>query len=91
MHRPLAIAVCLGSPKQEFLIEDQLAFMSEHGVSFAYGAGGTADMVAGRFKRAPVLVQKIGFEGAWRLLSQPSLFRLKRLLTSFKIFRYCLD
>lgn len=90
-RRPLAIAVCLGSPKQEFLIEDQLAFMSEHGVSFAYGAGGTADMVAGRFRRAPVFIQKIGLEGAWRLVSEPSLFRLKRLLKSVKLFRYFLD
>lgn len=90
-HRPLVVAVCLGSPKQEYLIEDQLAFMAENGVSFAYGAGGTADMVAGRFKRAPKLVQDVGLEGAWRLLTQPSLFRLKRLFNSVKMFRYCLD
>lgn len=89
-HRPLVVAVCLGSPKQEYLIEDQLAFMAENGVSFAYGAGGTADMVAGRFKRAPKLVQDVGLEGAWRLLTQPSLFRLRRLLKSVKMFRYCL-
>ncbi len=91
MHRPLAVAVCLGSPKQEFLIEDQLMFMTECGVSFAYGAGGTADMVAGKTKRAPAFVQRIGLEGAWRLISEPSLFRLKRLLNSVRIFRYCLD
>jgi exopolysaccharide biosynthesis WecB/TagA/CpsF family protein len=90
-HRPLVVAVCLGSPKQEYLIEDQLAFLAEHGVSFAYGAGGTADMVAGRFRRAPKLIQDIGLEGAWRLLTQPSLFRLRRLLKSLKMFRYCLD
>lgn len=91
LHRPLVVAVCLGSPKQEYLIEDQLAFLAENGVSFAYGAGGTADLVAGRFKRAPKLIQDIGLEGAWRLLTQPSLFRLKRLLKSLKMFRYCLD
>lgn len=90
-HRPFVVAVCLGSPKQEYLIEDQQAFMAENGVCFAYGAGGTADMVAGRFKRAPKLIQDVGLEGAWRLLSQPSLFRLKRLLKSLKLFRYCLD
>jgi len=90
-QRPLAVAVCLGSPKQEYLIEDHLAFMAENGVAFAYGAGGTADMVAGRFKRAPKLIQDIGLEGAWRLLTQPSLFRLKRLFKSVKMFRYCLD
>lgn len=90
-YRPLVVAVCLGSPKQEYLIEDQLAFMAENGVSFAYGAGGTADFVAGRFKRAPKLIQDVGLEGAWRLLTQPSLFRLKRLLKSVKMFRYCLD
>jgi len=90
-HRPMAIAVCLGSPKQEFIIEDQLEYMSTRGVSFAYGAGGTADMVAGQFKRAPVFVQKIGLEGLWRLITEPSKERLKRLANSVKIFRYCLD
>ena len=91
MHRPLAIAVCLGSPKQEFLIEDQLEFMSARGVSFAFGAGGTADMVAGKFKRAPVFVQNIGMEGLWRLVTEPSVERIKRLTNSIKVFRYCLD
>lgn len=91
LHKPLAVVVCLGSPKQEYLIEDQLEFLAENGVAFAYGAGGTADMVAGRFKRAPKLIQFIGLEGVWRLLSQPSLFRLKRILKSAKMFRYCLD
>jgi N-acetylglucosaminyldiphosphoundecaprenol N-acetyl-beta-D-mannosaminyltransferase len=90
-HKPLAIAVCLGSPKQEFLIEDHLDFMSAQGVSFVYGAGGTADMVAGKFKRAPVIIQNIGLEGLWRLITEPSVARLKRIANSARIFRYCLD
>jgi len=91
IHRPMVIAVCLGSPKQEFLIEDQLDFMSEHQVVFAYGAGGTADMLAGKYKRAPVIIQRIGLEGLWRLIMEPSKSRFKRLLSSLKIFRYIFD
>ncbi|MFG6486780.1 WecB/TagA/CpsF family glycosyltransferase [Roseateles sp. BYS78W] len=89
--QPMAVAVCLGSPKQEFLIEDQLEFFSANGVSFACGAGGTVDFMAGRIKRAPLFVQNIGLEGVWRLLAQPSMFRLKRLLLSFRLFRYYFD
>lgn len=85
---PLVVVVCLGSPKQEFFIDDQLEFMHSLGVRFAYGAGGTADMISGKFKRAPVFLRNIGLEGIWRLISEPSLYRLKRIFHSVKIFRY---
>ncbi len=37
-----------------------------------HGQGGTFDYEAGRIKRAPVWIQKIGMEWLWRLLRQPS-------------------
>jgi N-acetylglucosaminyldiphosphoundecaprenol N-acetyl-beta-D-mannosaminyltransferase len=45
------------------------------------GVGGSFDVVAGKVNRAPVFIQKIGFEWLYRLLQEPN--RLwKRYLTS---------
>lgn len=52
------------------------------------GCGGTFDFVSGRIKRAPRVIQKVGLEGIWRLLSEPKLFRLKRVLVSLKFFQF---
>jgi N-acetylglucosaminyldiphosphoundecaprenol N-acetyl-beta-D-mannosaminyltransferase len=87
-HRPLAVLLCLGSPSQEFFGEDQLDFLSSSGVAYCMGAGGTVDFLAGALRRAPRFLQVIGLEGVWRLLAQPSLFRLKRLARSARMFRY---
>lgn len=87
-HKPLAVLLCLGSPSQEFFGEDQLDFMSASNVAYCMGAGGTVDFLAGTLQRAPRFVQTIGLEGIWRLLAQPSLFRLQRLVRSARIFRY---
>lgn len=87
-HRPLAVLLCLGSPNQEFFGEDQLDFLSDAGVAYCMGAGGTVDFLAGTLRRAPRFFQVIGLEGVWRLLAQPSLFRLKRLARSARMFRY---
>lgn len=37
-----------------------------------HGQGGTFDYEAGRIKRAPAWIQKIGMEWLWRLIRQPS-------------------
>lgn len=87
-HKPLVVLLCLGSPSQEFFGEDQLDFLSACDVAYCMGAGGTVDFLAGTIRRAPWLVQIIGLEGVWRLLAQPSLFRLQRLVRSARIFRY---
>ena len=74
--------------KQEYWISDNRILLESIGVKIAIGCGGTFDFVAGRIKRAPKWIQKIGLEGFWRLFKEPQLFRLKRLLISFKIFKY---
>lgn len=49
--------------------------------------GGTFDYEAGRIKRAPKWIQKIGIEWLWRLFRQPSrIIRMKVLpIYFFKI------
>ncbi len=65
--------VALGSPKQEQWIADNIDQLP---VKVVMGVGGSFDMISGKTKRAPQLVQKIGFEWLWRLITQP--WRWKR-------------
>lgn len=73
--KPNVLFVALGAPKQEKWIykhKDELK------VDVATGQGGTYDYEAGRIKRAPVWIQKIGIEWFWRLCREPK--RIKRQL-----------
>jgi N-acetylglucosaminyldiphosphoundecaprenol N-acetyl-beta-D-mannosaminyltransferase len=50
-------------------------FMVRHhnnlGVPFVMGIGGSLDVIAGRVKRAPLLVQNLGLEWAYRMVQEP--------------------
>jgi len=85
-QRPHILLVALGAPKQEYWIDDNKEILEKMGVQLAIGCGGTLDFLAGKFPRAPLLVQRIGMEGVFRLLVQPSGFRLKRLVRSLLVF-----
>lgn len=72
---PNVLFVAMGAPRQEKWIyknKDKLK------VDVATGQGGTFDYEAGRIRRAPKFVQKIGLEWLWRLIRQPS--RIKRMM-----------
>lgn len=84
--QPDFLFVAFGSVKQENWINDNLSFLRQQHVRLAVGCGGTFDFVSGRVKRAPRLLQKAGVEGVWRFLTEPRLFRLKRLLLSTHFF-----
>lgn len=73
--QPNVLFVALGAPKQEKWIYDH---RNELSVDVATGQGGTYDYEAGRIKRAPVIIQKMGIEWFWRLCREPS--RIKRQL-----------
>lgn len=73
--QPNVLFVALGAPKQEKWIKEH---RHELKVDIAAGQGGTYDYEAGKIKRAPVWIQKIGMEWFWRLLREPS--RIKRQL-----------
>lgn len=60
--------VCLGSPKQE-LIARNILMPSVPGVFVCVGAA--VDFAANKYSRAPLAVQKAGFEWAWRLAGEP--------------------
>ncbi|HEX7455973.1 MAG TPA: WecB/TagA/CpsF family glycosyltransferase [Candidatus Nanoarchaeia archaeon] len=69
------LAVAYGAPKQEKWIARNLPKLN---VKLAIGVGGAFDYISGGKRRAPVFLQKIGLEWAFRLISEPS--RLKRQL-----------
>ena len=73
--QPNMLFVALGAPRQEKWIKEH---KNELKVDVAAGQGGTYDYEAGKIKRAPVWVQKIGMEWFWRLVKEPS--RIKRQL-----------
>ena len=72
--QPNVLFVALGAPKQEKWIYKNKDILK---VDVAAGQGGTLDYEAGRIRRAPKWIQKIGMEWFWRLLRQPS--RIKRM------------
>lgn len=67
--QPNILIVTLGMPRQEKWI---YRHKKELKVDIAIGEGGTFDYEAGKLKRAPEWVQKIGFEWLWRLFLEPS-------------------
>ena len=64
----------MGAPIQEKWIAKH---KNELKVDIAAGQGGTFDYEAGRIKRAPKVIQKLGIEWLWRLILEPSrIFRM---------------
>jgi N-acetylglucosaminyldiphosphoundecaprenol N-acetyl-beta-D-mannosaminyltransferase len=62
------LLVCLGCPKQERWI---FAHHRETGIPLSIGVGASLDFITGKQKRAPVWMQKSGFEWFWRMSSSP--------------------
>ncbi len=85
---PHCVLVGFGAPKQDYWIHDNRVELESMGVSLAVGVGGTFEMVSGKIKRAPRLVQQMGLEGVYRFVKEPKAFRLRRLAISLQMFRY---
>ena len=72
---PDILAVCLGAPKQELWMEENLPRLS---VRVCVGLGGALDVYSGEVKRAPAVFRKIGMEWFYRLITNPR--RIKRMI-----------
>ena len=70
----------LGSPKQEWWLEKNLAAT---GCAVGIGVGGSFDVLAGTKRRAPLLVQRLGLEWLFRLVQEPSRWRRQLALPQF--------
>jgi N-acetylglucosaminyldiphosphoundecaprenol N-acetyl-beta-D-mannosaminyltransferase len=84
------LIVALGSPKQEYWIQDNFDKLTS--VKVAVGEGGSLDFVAGAFRRAPRWMQKAGMEWFWRLFMNRSKSqtgsRFKRVWNAVPVFIY---
>lgn len=75
---PDILFVAYGAPKQEMWIHDNLHRLPS--VKKAIGIGGAFDFIAGKRKRAPEFMQKLGLEWLFRLIQEPS--RIKRIFNA---------
>ena len=68
-HRPDIIVLAMGMPRQEE-VAVQLRQSLEHPVLIING-GAIVDFMARRFDRAPVVIQRLGLEWAYRMAQEP--------------------
>jgi len=85
--KPDVLLVAMGAPKQELFI---IRYKNVMKTKIAMGVGGSLDVLSGRVKRAPVLLQKAGLEWFYRLVTQPSRIRRMGALPMF-IFKVILS
>ena len=73
---PDIVLVAFGIPKQEKWIDRNKAAL---GVPVFMGIGGSFDVLSGRVKRAPVFMQRFGFEWLYRLIQNPK--KISKVMT----------
>ena len=74
-NNPDILFVAFGAPTQDLWINRH---RKDLGAPVCIGVGGAFDFISGRTKRAPLLVQRLGFEWLHRLWTQP--WRWKRMM-----------
>jgi N-acetylglucosaminyldiphosphoundecaprenol N-acetyl-beta-D-mannosaminyltransferase len=84
--RPAILFVALGAPNQELFIQ---RYVRPLGISVAIGVGGSFDIIAGEFRRAPLYIQKVGLEWAFRWAQEPRRLA-RRYLIGNALFAYYL-
>lgn len=82
-YSPELLFVGFGAPKQEKWLNKWLPQLK---VGVAMTVGGTFDYLAGRVDMPPRWMEEMGLEWLWRLVTQPNLKRIKRVLTAFPLF-----
>ena len=81
---PDLLFLAIPSPRKEFWLNEHL---HELDVPFVMGVGGSFDVVAGKVVRAPVRMQRMGLEWAWRLGQEPRRMWRRYLLTNTAFIR----
>ena len=78
---PQLILVAMGSPRQEFFINEAKKLL-ERGLMV--GIGGSLDVWSGNVQRAPKIFRMTGLEWLYRTISQPE--RFKRIFPALPLF-----
>jgi N-acetylglucosaminyldiphosphoundecaprenol N-acetyl-beta-D-mannosaminyltransferase len=76
------LLVGLGSPKQEYWLEE---FLGATKCGVGIGVGGSFDAIAGTVPRAPRLLRQAGLEWLYRLIREPSRWRRQLALPRFAV------
>jgi N-acetylglucosaminyldiphosphoundecaprenol N-acetyl-beta-D-mannosaminyltransferase len=80
--KPDILLVAYGAPTQDLWIHRHAP---ELGVRLAIGVGGTFDYIAGRSRRAPGWLRRVGLEWLYRLVREPWRWRRQLVLPIFAI------
>ena len=75
--RPDVVCAAYGHGAQELFLAEHLPTI---GAAAGIGVGGALDVLAGRVRRAPGVIQAAGFEWAWRLAREPRRLRRQAVL-----------
>ena len=75
------ILAALGSPKQEFFIDNCRKIINN---AVWIGVGGSFDVWSGVVKRAPIIFRKLGLEWLYRVINNPK--RISRIFPTLPIF-----
>jgi N-acetylglucosaminyldiphosphoundecaprenol N-acetyl-beta-D-mannosaminyltransferase len=70
---PEIVLAAFGAGRQELFLD---RYLGPIGAASGIGVGGALDFLAGRVRRAPAAVRRVGLEWAWRLAVQP--WRVRR-------------
>lgn len=85
--RPHLLFAALGQPKGELWLQENCRAL---GVPVCAQVGASLDFAAGRVKRAPHWVQRLGLEWAYRLYREPSRLFLRYARNGLFILRMCI-
>ena len=78
--------VGMGVPKQDIFIYEN---MSKYKIPVSFSIGGTIDFIAGKQKRAPKWINKIGMEWFYRFLCNPKRLFKRYFVDDMKILKLC--
>ncbi|EOD7438361.1 WecB/TagA/CpsF family glycosyltransferase [Enterococcus faecium] len=76
------------SPQKEIWIKKN---QKESGARFIMGVGGSFDIYSGKTKRAPELIQNLGFEWLYRFIQEPTRLYNRYIIGNFKFMRLLLQ
>ena len=77
--------VAIGSPRKEYFLG---RYGRGLGVPYVMGVGGSIDVVAGVARRAPVWMQRVGLEWAFRLVQEPRRLFRRYLVTNARFIAF---
>ncbi|MBS1671498.1 MAG: WecB/TagA/CpsF family glycosyltransferase [Bacteroidetes bacterium] len=83
--KPNILFVGMGSPKKENFLYENKSILSN--INFIMGVGGSFDVVAGKVKRAPVWIQKIGMEWFYRMAQEPQRLFMRYFTTNASLIK----